>query len=71
MISPSDFYYEIIVDIVTGCLFALLFFIIYLLNYYAKVSLDSEYYLDHGNHEEQDKTENEMTQTSTTISSSS
>ncbi len=50
MISQSDFHYEIIIDIIATCLFALLFIIILFLNYYTK-SFDLI---------EQDKNENEM-----------
>lgn len=51
MISQSDFHYEIIIDIIATCLFALLFIIILFLNYYTKSSFDII---------EQDKNENEI-----------
>jgi hypothetical protein len=71
MISQYDFYYELTVDIVATCLFALLFIIILFLNYQTKFSDDSQSYSDVVNNAEQDKTDNETTQTSTTTSSSS
>ncbi len=72
MISRSDFHYELIVDIVATCLFALLFIIIFLLNYYyTKFSFDSQFHFDVANREGEDKTENETTQISIPASSSS
>ncbi len=72
MISRSDFYYELIVDIVATCLFALLFIIIFLLNYYyTKFSFNSQFHFDVANREEEDKTENETTKISIPTSSSS
>jgi hypothetical protein len=71
MISRSDFYYELTVDIVATCLFALLFIIILFLNNYTKFDFNSKYHSDIVNNEQQGKTENEMTQISTTTSSSS
>jgi hypothetical protein len=56
MISPTDFHYELIVDIVATCLFALLFVIILLLNHYTKSSSDLI------EHDEQDKSEKETAQ---------
>ena len=71
MVSRSDFYHELMVDIIGTCLFALLFIIISLLNYYAKSSSDSPIDSpDTDTYDEQDKTNNETTQISTTTSSS-
>jgi len=71
MISQSDFHYELTVDIVATCVVALLFIIILLLNRYTKFSFNSQCHSDVANHEEQDKTENKMTQISTSTSASS
>lgn len=63
MISQSDFYYEIIVDIVATSLFALLLIIIFILNYFTKSPSNS---FDLTQHNEQNKNQNKLTNISRT-----